>query len=255
MVASIALQLYTLRDLAAQEGYEHVVRLVAEMGYVGVETAGFPGTTPEAAGRLFKELGLQVTSIHSFPVPTPARKQEVLDTLGALDTRYLISGGGPDQFKRVEDIQSFCDLFNQAADMLAPYGITVGMHNHWWEYLKVGERYAYEYALEFLDPRIIFQLDTYWIKVGGCDPATIVAQMGARAPLLHIKDGPANRQEAMQPIGSGVMDVPGIVHAGAPYTKWLIVELDRCDMDMVEAVRQSYAYLVGQGLAWGKVRA
>jgi len=253
MVAPIALQLYTLRDLAAQKGYEHIVRLAAEIGYVGVETAGFPGTTPGAAGKLFKSLGLQVTGIHSFPVPTAERKQEILDTLGALDTRCVISGGGPDQFKNVDDIKAFCELFNQAVDMLAPYGITVGMHNHWWEYLKVGERYAYEYALELLDPRIIFQLDTYWIKVGGCDPVEIVAKMGARAPLLHIKDGPANRQDAMQPIGSGVIDVPGIVRAGAGHIRWLIVELDRCDMDMVEAVRQSYAYLVGQGLARGNV--
>lgn len=251
MTAPIALQLYTLREAAARDGYESIVRQTAEMGYVGVETAGFPGTTPEAAGKLFKSLGLQVTSIHSFPVPTADKKQEILDTLGALDTQCLISGGGPDQFKSVDEIKAFCDLFNQAVEMLAPHGVTLGMHNHWWEYLKVGERYAYEYAVDMLDPRIIFQLDTYWIKVGGCDPAEIVAKMGARAPLLHVKDGPANRQDAMLPVGSGVIDVPAIVKAGAAHTKWLIVELDRCDMDMAEAARQSYNYLVGKGLVCG----
>ncbi len=251
MPAPIALQLYTLRELVPQIGFEAIVRKTAEIGYVGVETAGFPGTTPQEAGKLFKSLGLQVSSIHSFPVPTADKKQEILDTLGALDTTYIISGGGPDQFKTVDEIKKFCDLFNQAADMLAPHGITIGMHNHWWEYLQVGERYAYEYALDLLDPRIIFQLDTYWIKVGGPDPAEIVAKMGSRAPLLHVKDGPANRQDPMQPIGSGVIDVPAIVAAGGSSLKWLIVELDRCAMDMVQAVQQSYDYLIGEGLARG----
>ncbi|MBT7864437.1 MAG: sugar phosphate isomerase/epimerase, partial [Gemmatimonadetes bacterium] len=32
---------------------------------------------------------------------------------------------------------------------------------------------------------------------------------------------------------------------------WMIVELDRCETDMVEAVKKSYDYLVGEGLAAG----
>ena len=44
MTAPIALQLYTLRQAAAERGYEAVVRQVAEMGYAGVEPVGFPGS-------------------------------------------------------------------------------------------------------------------------------------------------------------------------------------------------------------------
>ena len=67
MPAPIALQLYTVRE-AIQGDYEGVVRRVAEMGYLGVEPAGFPGTTPEDAGKLFRELGLAVPSAHA-PLP------------------------------------------------------------------------------------------------------------------------------------------------------------------------------------------
>src|SRR5688572_2332767 len=41
MTTPIALQLYTLRDPLAQD-YEGTVRKVADMGYVGVETANLP---------------------------------------------------------------------------------------------------------------------------------------------------------------------------------------------------------------------
>ena len=64
MTAPIALQLYTVRDALAKD-FNGVIQQIADMGYIGVETAGFPGTTPQAAARLFKDLGLTVCSAHS----------------------------------------------------------------------------------------------------------------------------------------------------------------------------------------------
>jgi sugar phosphate isomerase/epimerase len=250
MTAPIALQLYTLRQAAAEQGFEKTVRRVAEMGYAGVEPAGFPGTTPEAAGKLFRELGLDVPSAH-VALPVGDSKNEVLDTMAAIGSTCIVSGKGPDDFATLDAIQATCALFNEAHANAQAAGMSFGVHNHWWEYLKVGDRYAYEVMLDLLDPAITFELDTYWIQVAGPDPAEIVAQMGARSPLLHIKDGPANREAPMQPIGSGALDWPAIVGAGGDHTEWLIVELDRCATDMVEAVQSSYDYLVGEGLARG----
>jgi hypothetical protein len=34
--------------------------------------------------------------------------------------------------------------------------------------------------------------------------------------------------------------------------QWLVVELDACDTDMLEAVEKSYKWLVGNGLATGR---
>jgi sugar phosphate isomerase/epimerase len=71
----------------------------------------------------------------------------------------------------------------------------------------------------------------------------VIKELGARVPLLHIKDGPADSREAnMVAVGEGVMDVAGIVAAGKS-AEWLIVELDRCATDMLEAVRKSYPNL------------
>jgi sugar phosphate isomerase/epimerase len=92
----------------------------------------------------------------------------------------------------------------------------------------------------YLEPGIEFQPDTYWIKVAGHDPAKFVEKMGGKAPLLHIKDGPATPEGDMTAVGEGVMDIPGILKAGEPNTEWLIVELDRCATDMLQAVEKSY---------------
>ena len=242
MPAPIALHLYSVRDAIQKDNYENVVRKVAQMGYAGVETAGFPYTTPQAAGKLFKELGLTVSSIHS-PIPTPATKGEIVDTLGALDCKFAVSGAGPDDYKTEEQTRKTCEQLNKAYDLLAPEGIRLGVHNHWWEYLKVGEKYAYEIMLEVLNPNIAFQLDTYWIKTAGVDPAMVIRRLGKRAPLLHIKDGPATQDQPMLALGEGVIDIPAIVAAGQGAVEWMIVELDACATDMMEAVVKSYQYL------------
>jgi sugar phosphate isomerase/epimerase len=251
MASPIGLQLYSVREYAQQHGFEAAVRKVAAMGYVGVEPAGFPGATAEAAGKLFKKLGLVAPSAHTG-LPLGDTKNEVLDAMRAIDCPRIITGKGPVDFETMDKIKATCDLFNQANQVAQENGMAFGIHNHWWEYLQVEGRYVYQVMLELLDPAIFFELDTYWIKTAGVDPAQVVQEMGARAPFLHIKDGPCIKSEPMTAVGDGVVDVPAIVEAGKPHTEWLIVEIDRCATDMMEAVAKSYSYLVGGGLAEGR---
>ncbi len=250
MTAPIALQLYSVRE-ALTKDFAGVVRQVAEIGYAGVEPAGFPGTTAQAAGKLFQELGLAVPSAHT-PMPVGEKQNEVLDVMAAIGCKRIVSGLGPDDFKSMDLIKRSCDRFNEANAVAVAHGLTFGIHNHWWEYEKVESRYVYQVMLELLNPAVVFELDTYWIKVAGPDPAAIVIEFGSRAPLLHIKDGPAVKGQPHVAVGDGVIDVASIVKAGQGHAEWLIVELDQCATDMLTAVARSCRYLVGGGLARGK---
>ena len=48
------------------------------------------------------------------------------------------------------------------------------------------------------------------------------------------------------------MDFHSIVEAGRTTIEWMIVELDSCATDMMEAVKKSYAYLTTEKLAHGR---
>jgi sugar phosphate isomerase/epimerase len=99
---------------------------------------------------------------------------------------------------------------------------------------------------------VFAQVDTYWVQVGGADPASVVAGLGDRVRSLHIKDGPADGiSSPNSAVGSGVMDVPAIVAANSS-VQWHIVELDACATDMTDAVAQSYRYLTEQELSRGR---
>lgn len=243
MSDKIALQLYSVRDEAAKLGYETAVRKVAAMGYRAVETAGFPGTTPKAAVKLFKDLGLEVVAAHTG-LPLGDRKNEIIESLEALGKpRLVCTQIGPDDVKTLDTIKALCDRLNEGYGVAKASGISFGIHNHWWEFGEVDGRLAHHLMLEMLDPGIFFEVDTYWVKVGGSDPSEVVKNLGDRAPLLHIKDGPGNREEPMTAVGDGIMDIPAMLKAVGAEDKWLIVELDRCGTDMLEAVKKSYDFL------------
>ncbi len=81
----------------------------------------------------------------------------------------------------------------------------------------------------------------------------MVSEYKARLPLLHIKDGMLEEGSHVHTaVGSGKLDMPAIIGAADPSVlEWLVVELDNCDTDMLQAVKQSYRYLVSSGLAAG----
>ncbi|HID86292.1 MAG TPA: sugar phosphate isomerase/epimerase [Anaerolineae bacterium] len=258
MTAPIALQLYTVREALARD-FAGIMKQIADIGYVGVEPVfhpsassghGLPGTTIGEAARLFKELNLVVPSAH-VPLPLGEDQNRVLDFMAALGCKRLISMKGPESFETMDLVKQTCDLFNEAHAVAAENGLELGIHNHWWEFLQIEGRYAYRVMLEHLDPAIFFQIDTYWVQTAGLDPAQVVRELGPRAPLLHIKDGPAVKGEPQVAVGDGVLDVPRIIQAAEGTAEWLIVELDHCATDMMEAVEKSYQYLVGGGFAHG----
>lgn len=244
MTPKIALQLYSVREALARD-YPAVLRQVVSMGYTAVETAGFPGTTPEAAARLLQELDLTVCSAHT-PLPLGDQQQEVFDTLDLLNCRRAVCAWIPEErFTTVDAIRRVCDELNAGSAACQAQGVTLHYHNHWWELASVNGRAALSHMLDYLDPHVLLEVDTYWVRTAGTDPVELLHQLGSRVPLLHIKDGPATTDAAMVAVGDGVMDFPAILRA-ATDTQWLIVELDRCDGDMLAAVAKSYRYLAGR---------
>jgi sugar phosphate isomerase/epimerase len=253
MPVPIAIQLYTVRE-ALDKKFKDTVTRIAELGYAGIETAGYPaGVTVKEAARLFKDLGLTLCSAH-VGMPIGDNVQKVLDEAAGTGCKRVITSTGRDGFKTADAIKATCDKLNEAAANVAKAGLAFGVHNHWWEFGRLADgTSAHKVMLQHMDPRVFFELDVYWIQTGGCNPAEIVAEFGKRASLLHIKDGPCEQGQPMTAVGDGKVDVPAVVKAAENNAEWLIVELDSCATDMMEAVARSYRYLAGNKLGRGSI--
>ncbi|MGE5496651.1 MAG: TIM barrel protein [Syntrophothermus sp.] len=254
--AKIGIQLYTIRK-EIEKDFEAAVKKVAGIGYSGVETYALPSniTLAKAAG-IFKTAGLKVFGMHT-EMPEGNQKDQILRLADAYHCDRAIYAGWPEEekYKDKDTVKRTADRYNEAAAFLKSRGLKFGLHNHWWEFEKHADGITpFYYLLENLSSDVFFEIDTYWVKTGGQDPAKVVSDFGGRAPLLHIKDGPAIKGEKSYeqvPAGRGVMDFQAIVKSAAGNTEWMVVEFDEYASDIFEGIKESYDFLTGKRLAKG----
>jgi len=248
----ISVQLYTLRKQTASDFPAVLARLGAK-GYAGVELAGFGDLTAEQLRHALDAAGLMVSSAH-VGFQDAAEFGAALDAHRALgcDTA-VIPMLGPDSFTDPDTVRAAADSVSALDAVAREHGMTLGYHNHFWELKKMPDgRPALLHFFDHVAPTVFAEVDIYWAQVGGSDPSQLVAELGSRVGLLHVKDGPADEPGSpMVAVGDGVVDIPGVLGA-SPSAHWHIVELDRCATDMFDAVEKSYDYLVGSGLSRGR---
>ncbi|MCD4825093.1 MAG: sugar phosphate isomerase/epimerase [Phycisphaerae bacterium] len=246
MIKPLGLQLYSVRDAAAKD-FIGVLKQVADIGYQGVEFAGLHDHSPAEIRKVIDDLGMTASSAHC-PLPTPESVNEIVETAKALGYDMVIAGNSPDEFKTLDGIKSAADTFQTAIELLASHDLRMIYHNHWWEFNEIDGRLGFDILLE-LAPDILGELDIYWASnFGKVDVPAVAAKYAARLPMLHVKDGPLVQGQPLTAVGAGKMDIPAAINAADPGTvEWLVVEIDECATDMMQAIRESYQYLTEHG--------
>ncbi|MDF2051967.1 sugar phosphate isomerase/epimerase [Arthrobacter sp. Cr_A7] len=236
-----SVQLYTLRN-AIEDDLPGTIRKVAEIGFTQVEPYNFVATAREL-GAALRENGLAAPSGHA---PLLSQDQdEIFAAAKGLGIATVIEPFIPaDHWQNAEDIHATAARLNAAAKKGAEYGIRVGYHNHQWELESTIEgRTALEYFEGLLDPEVVLEVDTYWVAVGGHDPVDILARLGDRVKLIHIKDGPLTTDtKAQQPAGQGKVPVLDVI-AAAKSLETGVVEFDDYAGDIFDGIAQSLAFL------------
>ncbi len=256
--SKIGMQLYTVRK-NIETDFDATMRKVADMGYLGIETYALPeSVTLEHASKVFKDLGLKVFSMH-VDMPVGDKRDIALKQADAYQCDRMVFAGWPEgeKYKDLDMLKHTMEQYNAVASFMTSRGIRFGLHNHWWEFEKhpYGQAPFY-YLLKHVDPEVFFEIDTYWAKTAGRDPAAVLRDFGKRAPLLHIKDGPAIKGEkayAQVPAGDGVMNFGAIARAGGSNIEWMIVEFDEYSKDIFDGIQKSYTYLTSKNYAVGKI--
>jgi len=247
----ISVQLYTLRDETAVD-FPGVLARLAAKGYAGVELAGLSGLSAAQLSSALTAAGIGLSSAH-VGLTVDGGFDAALDLHQSLGCDTVVIPSLPhDAFSNLDDIRVGADRVNAAAEAARSRGLTLGYHNHWWELAPLPDgRPALCHLFDHVAPDVIAEVDIYWVQVGGADPTEVVAELGSRVGLVHVKDGPADGPSSpMVAVGDGIIDVAAVL-AAVPDARWHIVELDRCATDMFEAVERSYDYLVGNGYSQG----
>ncbi len=271
--AKVAVQLYSVREDLEKDFYG-VLKQVKEMGYAGVEFAGFYDQPADKVKAALDDLGLTAVSSH---VPLDALNGDVDSiiayhkTLGCdfMAIPWLDEPRRPGTDKWPE-VVSQVKAIGKAAKAA---GIQLLYHNHDFEFLKIDGEYALDRLYGSIPADLLAtEVDTCWVSVAGENPAAYLRKYADRSPVVHLKDfikeGDADNMYALidekgkddttavvdrstfdfRPLGLGQLALEEILKAVDDIgSEWIVVEQDRSTerppMEAIKISRETLAKL------------
>lgn len=247
----IAVQLYTVRDDAARD-FPGTLKKVAEIGYAGVEIAGYNGLSARALKSQLEDLHLSVAGSHIAIERLEKEIGAVIDESLTLGNRYVVVPFlGADRRQGADGYKKTAEQLNGFGQTLQPYGLTLCYHNHDFEFQKMDNgQYGLDILLENTDSSLVkAEVDTYWVLRGGEDPVAFVRRHTGRVPLMHLKDRDKT-DGSFAPVGTGDLPTDDLIAAASEIgTEYLIVEQDVCKQPPLESIALSYENLKAKGYA------
>ena len=265
----LGVQLYTVRDrLGAQA--DRTLEAIAGIGYKELELgrADLAQLVP-----LARKHGLRAVSTHleaplvtgdwtawkdAVKVPDGYTLERALGEASTHGIRYAVvsylmpseRGGGLQFYERL------ADQLNKAGEAGRKAGVTLGYHNHGFEFEPLPDgRRPLDVLVTRTDPSLVkLELDVFWVGITGADPVELLGKYKGRVALVHLKDRAKDAPRAtderkvapasFKEVGSGSLDFGAILKAAeAAGIQHYFVEQDHTPGDPIASLRQSYGYL------------
>lgn len=238
MSIPVALQLYTLREETSKDFIE-TLKKVADLGYKGVEFAGFGGFSALDLRGYLDAFGLKPVGAHISVEELKNNLDHVIEYNVQLGNKYIVCPWA--SYETKEDYIKMADLLAKVGAKIKEAGLQLCYHNHAFEL----QSFEGEYGLDIMYNKVaaehlMAEVDTYWIAYAGLNPVEYLAKYSGRTPLIHIKDMEDSEKREFAEIGTGTIDIKAIAkQAERNGVEWLIVEQDVCKREPLDSVRIS----------------
>lgn len=248
MKLPVGLQLYSIRN-ETQKDFLGALEKVAEIGYKGVEFAGYGDIPAKEMKAALDRLGLKAAASHIDIEILRDRLDEAMEYSLEIGSKYVICPGNV--YKSKKDFIDTAQFLQTVGEKCMQKGLVLGYHNHDHEFVKFDDEYGLDILFRSADPKLLAaEIDTCWAYCGGVDPVEYVKKYTSRCPLVHIKDVKSRVGMELTEVGTGVVNIRGVAAAAAAAgAEWLIVEQDVSALPPIESVRISFENMKHMGLA------
>lgn len=185
----IGLQVFTFRHQFEADGVDKTFATISDMGIDAIEAGGnMYGLTIYEYKQLLAKHNLQVVSVdtnYDEVANNPMAIVYKAEYFGAkYATFYWIPHEGDFGF---EHAKAAVEAMNKAGALLKQHGITLQYHPHGYELKPHGNATLLDYIIENVT-EAQFQMDVFWIVMGGGDPVQFLKKYPGRFTSFHMKD-------------------------------------------------------------------
>ncbi|WP_080873389.1 sugar phosphate isomerase/epimerase family protein [Oceanobacillus timonensis] len=240
-MGTFGLQLYSVREAAADNLVE-TISLAADMGYQGIQFAGFFQTPAKKLKRLMDDKRIDAAGSHTGLDELVGDKlKETMAYNQEIGNSLLICPWLPEKDRKTkEDYQRTAEKLNEIGQRCKDNGMTFAYHNHHFEFETFGGETGFDLLFGQTDPEFVqIELDCFWATYAGYEPTDIINKYGNRIVSLHIKDmKEENEKKRSIEIGSGILDLKTLLRVGKEHdVEWFIVEQEDFNGNPLESAR------------------
>jgi len=220
----IGVQVYSVRAQAAKD-VGAMLKAIAEIGYKGVEYAGYYDKKAEELRKMMDDNGLVCCGTHTgLGTLLGDEFKKTVEYNKILGNKFLIIPSGLEKALETGDgAQMTVHLMNELVDKAAEHGMLVGYHAHAGDLKKIDNTTPWDRLFARTKKEFVMQLDTGNCLGGGSDPVEILKKYPGRATTVHLKTFGGNRDTV---IGDDQVEWPAVFEACETVggTEWYIVE-------------------------------
>lgn len=185
----VGLQLYSLRDIISKD-VPGTLAKVAEMGYQGVEFAGYYNLKANALRKLLDSNGLKACGTHAglnaLKGDTLKATVEFNQTIG---NNFLVVPSLPRAImSSIASLMETAKFLTEVSERVKESGMRVGYHAHGGDFRLVADRVPWDVIFGNAGPQVIMQLDTGNCMEGGGDPVAVLKKYPGRSLTVHLKE-------------------------------------------------------------------
>ncbi|MCC5936070.1 MAG: sugar phosphate isomerase/epimerase [Lunatimonas sp.] len=230
----IALQLYSLRNQMKLD-VERYHEIIDQWGIRYIEGGGTYGMSDEDYRSLLERNGLQMVSIGGSFEEMRDNPEAVIERAKEFGAKYIVTFWIPHtsgQFG-IEEARNAVEVFNAAGKLARDAGLTFCYHPHGYEFKAYGDGTLFDFMIGSARD-FDFQMDVFWVQMGGGDPLELLKKHPSKFPMLHMKDRKTGTPgttdgtgdvETNVVLGTGDIDIAGIIRqAKKNGVEYLIIE-------------------------------
>lgn len=240
VIEKIGLQLYSVRK-DAEKDFLGTVQKVIDLGYQGIQFAGFFNTSAEQVRGVLQENQTLAAGAHvGIQQLLGDELEKTFEYHHTIENDLIICPYLPEEMRQsADDYKKIAEQLNKIGEACQKEGFRFGYHNHNFEFERFGDISGFELLFTQTDPQLVkMELDCYWASFADQDPLAIIREFKDRVVSLHMKDMKIeDGRKTGTEVGNGLLDFKSLIQVGNEYgVEWFTVEQEEFERDPYESL-------------------